>query len=363
MKDNTHIVISLGFMTVVTLMFSLVFISLVQLQSNNPQPDQKLVEDTNAKIHAAHQLRDAIRLRGYTLNKMLSTQDVFERDTLEQNMMAYGGMYINARNTLLSMDMAPDEQEIHRQIDAVSRDGQRFNRRAAELLTDFADREQIDAALAQAELSREIILESVDSLVELEENNARKAIDKNQQHYLQTRRLLLILSAITLAVCLLIARLVITRAGAKNRLLAYHASHDSLTGLINRREFETRVKRSIDNAQAQATTHTLLYMDLDQFKVINDTCGHAAGDELLQQLSQLLHDTVRKRDTLSRLGGTNSACCWITAPSMSRAWKSPTSFSRSSMVGLGQRHVSTGNQRGHTDRPQYPGYRQCDERC
>lgn len=302
MKDNTHLLIGLGFMTVVILMFSLVFISLVQLQSINRSLTQ-LVEDTNAKIHAAHQLQDAVRLRGYTLNKMLLTQDVFERDMLEQNMLSYGGIFLNARNTLLTMEMDPEERAIHQKIDSVSRDGQRTNRLAAELLTDFADREAIDTAMAQAELSREIILESIDSLVELEENNARTAIDNNQQHYLQTRRLLLILSGIILVVCLLIARLVITRAGAKNRLLAYHASHDSLTGLINRREFETRVKRSIKNAQAQATTHTLLYMDLDQFKIVNDTCGHSAGDELLRQLSQLLHSTVRQRDTLSRLGG------------------------------------------------------------
>ena len=90
---------------------------------------------------------------------------------------------------------------------------------------------------------------------------------------------------------------------AKNRQLAYQASHDPLTGLINRREFECRVERAIQNANAQGASHALLYLDLDQFKIVNDSCGHAAGDELLQQLSQLLLGSVRHRDTLSRLGG------------------------------------------------------------
>jgi diguanylate cyclase (GGDEF)-like protein len=63
------------------------------------------------------------------------------------------------------------------------------------------------------------------------------------------------------------------------------------------------VERAIQNANAQAATHALLYLDLDQFKVVNDTCGHATGDELLQQLAQLLLGSVRHRDTLSRLGG------------------------------------------------------------
>ena len=102
---------------------------------------------------------------------------------------------------------------------------------------------------------------------------------------------------------LLVARTVINHVSAKNRQLAYQASHDPLTGLINRHEFECRVERAIQNAKAQAATHTLLYLDLDQFKIVNDTCGHAAGDELLQQLSQLLLGSVRHRDTLSRLGG------------------------------------------------------------
>ena len=73
--------------------------------------------------------------------------------------------------------------------------------------------------------------------------------------------------------------------------------------MINRYEFECRVERAIENARTQDTTHALLYMDLDQFKIINDTCGHLAGDELLRQLSRLLLGSVRQRDTLSRLGG------------------------------------------------------------
>ncbi len=89
----------------------------------------------------------------------------------------------------------------------------------------------------------------------------------------------------------------------KNRQLAYQSTHDALTGLINRREFECRVERAIENARTQDATHALLYMDLDQFKIINDTSGHLAGDELLRQLSHLLLSSIRQRDTLGRLGG------------------------------------------------------------
>jgi diguanylate cyclase (GGDEF)-like protein/PAS domain S-box-containing protein len=85
--------------------------------------------------------------------------------------------------------------------------------------------------------------------------------------------------------------------------MAHQASHDSLTGLVNRREFERRLQRTLDTTRTDGGEHTLCYLDLDQFKVINDTCGHVAGDELLRQLAPALHDKVRKRDTLARLGG------------------------------------------------------------
>ena len=88
-----------------------------------------------------------------------------------------------------------------------------------------------------------------------------------------------------------------------NRRLSYHASHDLLTGLVNRREFESRLERALKSAKARETSYALCYLDLDQFKIVNDSCGHSAGDALLGQVGALLKSKVRWRDTLSRLGG------------------------------------------------------------
>ncbi len=85
--------------------------------------------------------------------------------------------------------------------------------------------------------------------------------------------------------------------------LRYQAVHDSLTGLINRHEFEKRVSYLLSEIQNSDNCHAMLFMDLDQFKVVNDTCGHVAGDELLNKLGQLLLSTISKRDTIARLGG------------------------------------------------------------
>ena len=89
--------------------------------------------------------------------------------------------------------------------------------------------------------------------------------------------------------------------------MSYRASHDALTGLINRMEFEARLERTLLRAQSEGSHHALLFIDLDQFKLVNDACGHAAGDLLLQQVSRLMRQTVRSRDTLARLGGDEFA--------------------------------------------------------
>lgn len=87
------------------------------------------------------------------------------------------------------------------------------------------------------------------------------------------------------------------------RQLGYQASHDMLTGLVNRREFERLLERSIRSARTGEGEHALFYIDLDQFKLVNDSCGHRAGDELLALLSTLLQRHVREADTVARLGG------------------------------------------------------------
>ncbi len=85
--------------------------------------------------------------------------------------------------------------------------------------------------------------------------------------------------------------------------LSWQASHDALTGLANRRDFESRLERAIVDLQGQPRQHALMYLDLDQFKLVNDTCGHAAGDQLLRQISALLTHELRPGDVLARLGG------------------------------------------------------------
>ncbi len=95
----------------------------------------------------------------------------------------------------------------------------------------------------------------------------------------------------------------ITKEYELSQKLSHQASHDELTGLINRREFENCLEQVIYTKVQGQFEHSLIYMDLDQFKVVNDSCGHDAGDELLRQVGGVFRSVIRKSDTLARLGG------------------------------------------------------------
>ncbi len=95
----------------------------------------------------------------------------------------------------------------------------------------------------------------------------------------------------------------VTEARGLTRQMSYQATHDALTGLVNRREFERRLQESVEERHLSAGSSVLCYLDLDRFKQVNDTAGHQAGDALLRDLAKLLRETVRDTDTVARLGG------------------------------------------------------------
>jgi diguanylate cyclase (GGDEF)-like protein/PAS domain S-box-containing protein len=99
----------------------------------------------------------------------------------------------------------------------------------------------------------------------------------------------------------------VTAAARMTRELAFHANHDPLTGLHNRRAFDSYLQRAIVSATELGCCHCVLYFDLDQFKRVNDGAGHVAGDELLRQLALLLRRQLRERDSLARIGGDEFA--------------------------------------------------------
>jgi diguanylate cyclase (GGDEF)-like protein/PAS domain S-box-containing protein len=98
------------------------------------------------------------------------------------------------------------------------------------------------------------------------------------------------------------------------RQMSYQASHDALTGLVNRREFERRLDEALELAHSNEARHVLCYLDLDRFKAVNDSCGHMAGDGMLREVAALIKETVRDSDTVGRLGGDEFGLLLVGCP-------------------------------------------------
>jgi diguanylate cyclase (GGDEF)-like protein len=306
LSDNTKLVITLGFGAVLALMFALVFIAVTHLQSVNLNIS-RLVDETYVKTEAAHRMREAIYLRASTLAAMQLATDSFKRDQLFMQLPVYARKYREAREQLLSKTMSNPEQQLHARLTHVTQEAQPATQHAAELLTTLPLAPATFAAVAEATERQNTLLRTLDELVALEGVNADEARNQSRLQYAEARNTLFALAAITLLLGVLIALVVIRQASARTRQITYHASHDTLTGLVNRHELEYRVQQAILSARGTGVRHALLYIDLDQFKLINDSCGHLAGDELLRQLTALLKQIRRQSDAFGRLGSDEFA--------------------------------------------------------
>ena len=106
----------------------------------------------------------------------------------------------------------------------------------------------------------------------------------------------------------------VTELRGLHRQMSYQATHDALTGLVNRREFEGRLDEAADVARRGEATHMLCFLDLDRFKIVNDTSGHLAGDSMLREVAKLLREAVRDSDTVARLGGDEFGMLLVGCP-------------------------------------------------
>ena len=301
-KDPIKLTVGLGFAGVLTLMGLISFISLSQMNTITGQMSQ-LLKETNTKISAANTMRDSIRLRGDTLYKMYLTDILIERDEYRQEIAEHARRYKVARDALYSFPRSAREAKLLDQLIKQARAAQALNDTAAENMLSALPLEQIRKDLRRANKARHSLLTGLNELVTLQEKMAHSIINDSKEYQKIIRDIILFLSLAAFFIAIYIAQLVIRETSRKNFEIRFQATHDELTKLVNRKEFNHRLEEAFHTAKDIHESHALCFLDLDKFKTINDNCGHKAGDELLVQLTRIIKDNIRNHDTLARIGG------------------------------------------------------------
>ncbi len=301
-KDPIKLTTGLGFAGVLALMGLISFISLSQMSMITEQMSQ-LINETNTKISAANAMRDSIRLRGESLYNMSLTDDYIERDEYRSKFYKYALQYKVARDTLYSYRMSSREAKLLDQLMTQTRAAKKLNDIAAENLLSDLPEKTVKDSIRLANNARHGILKKLDELVQLQEDISKSVVDDAKQYQETISTIISFLSLAAFFIAIYIAQLVIRETTRKNYEIRFQATHDELTKLVNRKEFNHRLQDALKTAVDNHEVHALCFMDLDKFKIINDTCGHKAGDQLLIQLTRIIKEKIRSHDTLARLGG------------------------------------------------------------
>jgi len=308
-RDRTKVMISVGFFAVFLLMLLVTYLSMSTLSRVN-RSMADLIHNPDQKPTLAYQMRDVIRLRSSEVRTMAQYSDPEEREKTFDKIFQSTQTYNTARTALIELGANPRENEVLTKIaEADERVHEAYDKAGNQIYNMLQDTDGLKSVLGNVQLRELVLLNHLNGLVQLEKTLSDEALSTNQKRYKKTRQdkktRQALLGAVIAAfvVSLIISATVINRVSRANNRIKHLASHDDLTGLNNRRSFEETLQHTMSIAPRSRSKHGLLYLDFDRFKIVNDSCGHHAGDQLLIELSQLLSQRLRKGDLFARVGG------------------------------------------------------------
>ena len=294
---------ALGFGLVITILLFAIIGGYHSTNDHNRELSQ-LVRSAGLKTVLAYTMREATRERIDALRAMVLQTDPFERDAEKMRFFGYADKYSHARASLIEHMQTDVEQAIIARLDETARKVGPPNSRALNALFDASlPSEEVEAAVQASVDGHLMLLRDLDQAVRTIHQTTQRLIQQAGEETEEALLLESFLGFLAFLLAVITATLVVINTGARNRQLSHEASHDVLTGLLNRQAFEAALRMTLEQAQLSPDSHAVLYIDLDRFKLVNDSCGHAAGDLLLKDLSRLMANNLRQSDLLARLGG------------------------------------------------------------
>ena len=302
-RYDVKLITSLGFGLVIGILLISIVGSYHTTNSHN-QLLSHLVRAAGMKTVLAYTMREAIRERIDSLRAMATQTDPFKRDEEKMRLFSHASKYVRARATLVQHLKTDSEREIFRQLDASARDLGIPNTRALSALFDKqSSPEQTNAAVQSSIDGHLKLLGHLDQMVRTIHQTTQNRIHEAGNAFHEELLTAALLGMVAFAIAVVAAALVVINAGARNRQLSHQAAHDVLTGLLNRQAFEASLRLTLEQSEQAPDSHAVMFIDLDRFKVVNDSCGHPAGDALLKELSTKLAGSLRNSDVLARIGG------------------------------------------------------------
>lgn len=262
-----------------------------------------IVEENNIKIEMAQIMQNALQERAVSMHSIAVLQDIFLKDDEFMYFNKVGGEYYQARKKLESLAVTNEEKGILEKIRHLTKITQPDVQNAVELGLRNSTPAIVEKIRQTIIPKQRLIAEEVKKLVILQNIQATQALNAAQFSYINVRNLMLFLGVFAALLGLVIAFIVIRHVTKQATQLEHQALHDELTGLPNRGLFQDRLKRSVFRGQREGIPFTVMLLDLDKFKIINDSFGHNIGDLLLQEVARRLNSVVRNMDTVARLGG------------------------------------------------------------
>ncbi len=291
-----------GFVVQLLLILFVTLIGLKQLDSTE-QRMQSVTEESMHKLQLSKTMGFIARERTLNLFMLMHTADPFERDAIYMNFAQLANKFVTVRSELLHLPLTGTERKLLEEQRQLSRIAVPYQEEAIALAIAGDMAGASDILINWAIPAQNAVLETLVELDSATYQSTQEAIQDARSAHDTARLRMYALSGVALLIGILVAIVVIRFIGRAGREREHMATHDALTGLPNRLLLMGRLEQAIARAQRQKLLVGVMFIDLDRFKLVNDTLGHAVGDELIRQVAERLSHIVRSDDIVARLGG------------------------------------------------------------
>lgn len=295
-----------GFTVTIALVVLVMIVGFGYLSKTQADLEQ-ITQINNVKTELAHTMKFAQRDRATSLYSLAVLTDEFEKDEELQRFHSKGATWWQAWVQFQAMEMNAEEKVLAKRINSLAEERNIFLLKAVDLVMSRHSQAVSDYINRVAIPGQQILTDEIDKLLKLQQKQTHLAVEGAAEAYARARNLLLWLCGLVLLISIMVGVVVLRRVMKQSRELEHKALFDDLTGLPNRALFFDRFRQAALTYEEEPKPFSIVLVDLDRFKEINDLHGHHIGDLLLRHVAQNISTTMRRSDTVARLGGDEFA--------------------------------------------------------